>query len=85
MGLGHFFKWPPWKSNMGDIPTSKWHRIIFLLSTPKFSGAKNWIKPKIGHSYGEFEKIQDGNWWKSFYDKIWIFILQTKFVDMLKC
>ena len=54
MGLGHFFKWLPRKSNFGDISSSNWHRIIILVSIPIFSGSKNQMKPLIwifGHSY----------------------------------
>ena len=72
-----------------NISTYRWHRISILVSTPMLSGSKNRLKPLrkiLGHSiYGEFGKIQDGNWWKSFYDKIRMFILKTKLFDMLKC
>ena len=89
MGLGHFFKWPPWKSNFGNISTFKWQKIIILLSDTYVSRLKKSNETTLNNIgsflYGEFGKSQDGNWWKSFYAKIWMFILETKFVYMVKC
>ena len=87
MGLGHFLKWPPWKSKLGNISTSKWHRIIIWCLHLCFPGQKiewNHLEKNSGSfPYGEYGKSQDGNWGKSFYDKIWMFILKTKNANML--
>ena len=47
IGFYHFSKWPPWKSNLNHISSSKWHGIIILVSTPVFWGSKIRIKPLI--------------------------------------
>ena len=31
MGLGNFLKWPPWKSNFGNISTFKWQIILVII------------------------------------------------------
>ena len=41
MSVGHFARWPPWKSTIMDISNPKWHRILILVSNLIFSWPKN--------------------------------------------
>ena len=86
MGFSHFSKWPPWKSNLDNISSSNWHRIIIFVPTPIFSGSKNRMKPLLkilGHSYvaiSEKSKMAAGKiiLWRNHN----IYILKNKF-DLL--
>ena len=88
MGFGHFFKWPPWKSDLGNIPTSNWHRITILVSTPMFSGSKNRMKSIIKilvHSYmANSEKTKMATGENHFMTKSECLYWKFCF-DMLKC
>ena len=65
MGLGHFFKWPPWKSNFRNISTFKWQRIKILVSDTYVVRLQKSTETTQNNDrsflYGEFGKIQDDN------------------------